>query len=133
MDKLKTITKTNTKELQADFDSAKSFYKKAYVKIKSVQLKGCNGIIYYDGMVQIDLYSYNTKVLTIYKDIQNTKDTIILYKRILKRKKNGYSSTTMRHIKECLKQYYCNIDTCDKLYYISAYTKQNIFNSALWQ
>lgn len=128
---LKKIINEDVKKLECNFDHAKSFYNKAHVKITSLQLKNDADYILYDGIIEISLYSYNTKVLTIKKDLQHYKDAIILYNNIFN---NGlYSVTTLRHIKECLKQYYTNLDVSSELYYINAYTKKHIFNSAIWQ
>lgn len=66
-------------ELTTQFDSKKSFYKKAYVELDS------------DNNTTT-LYSYNTKVAYIDLD---TKKAVVLM---------TYSATTLRHIKEFLKQ-----------------------------
>lgn len=72
----------NKKELKPVYDNAKSFYKKAY-------------ILYENNVIK--LYSYNTLVCVImnkrYKLNYNI-DTDLLF-----------SNTTLRHIKEFLKQY----------------------------
>lgn len=65
------------------YDTRKSFYNKAYIH-------RVGSIIY--------LYSYDTLVLEVsqnyYKLNRNINDELL------------FSSTTLRHIKECLKQYY---------------------------
>lgn len=73
--------------LYPEYDNAKSFYNKAKVKK------------YYDDnniLVKTELYSYNTLVLTI----ENDKYTLnySIDKKLL------FSQTTLRHIKEALKQ-----------------------------
>ena len=70
-------------ELMTIFDSAKSFYKKAFVKIE-----------YKNDTKIIILYSYNTEVLRLQK---NNNKLVIEYVNI-------YSKTTLRHIKEVIKQ-----------------------------
>ena len=72
----------NLIELRPKHDSRKSFYRKAFIKINNNALNRV-----------IKLYSYDTLVMTI------SKNTIIFYKNV------EYSPTTMRHIRECLKQY----------------------------
>ena len=74
--------------LYPEYDNAKSFYNKAKVKK------------YYDNdnlLVKTELYSYNTLVLTIennkYKLNHDIKEELLL------------SNTTLRHIKELLKQH----------------------------
>lgn len=75
---------TNTYFLEPRFDSAKSFYRKASVIINYTQDQG----------MLLSLKSYDTIVATIkVKDGQNVC------------KVNGtYSATTLRHIKEFLRQ-----------------------------
>lgn len=131
MNELKRDIKEEIKTLHCDYDSAKSFYNKAHVKITSVQLKSDNDYIYYDGMVKIDLYSYNTLVMTIYKDIKrHLKDTYTLYNDI--ERDDLYTNTTMRHVRECLKQYFYNDDMIH-YFNIYNYSKKIIFKNALWQ
>lgn len=69
-------------ELKPKYDSGKSFYKKAFIEINNNALNRT-----------IKLYSYETLVMTI------SKKTIRFYKNV------NYNQTTMRHIRECLKQY----------------------------
>ena len=134
---MKRDIKEEIKILNCDYDSAKSFYNNAHVKITSLKMSNC-GYILYDGMIKIDLYSYNTLVLTIYKDIKNhVKDTYILYNDVYNltinnKDNNGYSNTTMRHVRECLKQYYYN-EIHTTYFNIYNYSKKQIFKRALWQ
>lgn len=91
--------------MKADFDNAKSFYKKAFYEITSIKKYNTEGYCLYDGMHQIDLYSYNTLVCTIYKnDVYKNSDFYMIYSF----SKNIYTHTTARHIKEFLKQFYNN-------------------------
>lgn len=72
----------NEKELIPKYDKAKSFYKKAIVtEHKNIENQNI-----------ISLYSYNTLVCYIIKDINNC---VV---------KGIFSDTTLRHIKEFLKQ-----------------------------
>lgn len=64
-------------ELQAIYDSRKSFYSKALVEFSTSQ---------------VDLYSYGTLVATVYPEKHKAK----IY--------DTYSATTLRHIKEFLQQ-----------------------------
>lgn len=83
------MIKTNKKELLCIYDTAKSFYNKANIKR------------YYkkELVYKIELISYKTSILYIkdnklyfnYKNIDNKKI---------------YTNTTLRHIKEFIKQYY---------------------------
>lgn len=68
----------NIYKMKPIYDNAKSFYKKAIVETNNDIIK---------------LISYNTIVATI--DLNTNKATI----------KNTYSQTTLRHIKEFLKQH----------------------------
>ena len=69
------------------YDSRKSFYNKAYiVRIDSI----------------ICLYSYDTLVLEIGQDYYKLNKSI--------NEKLLFSNTTLRHIKECLKQFYYKND-----------------------
>lgn len=82
-------------ELTTIFDNAKSFYNKAYI----IKYYNDNGIIQY-----YELYSYNTLVLTLKEGryiLNNNIDESLLL-----------SQTTLRHIKEFLKQKrYCLFDS----------------------
>jgi hypothetical protein len=79
---------TTTYELQPRNDSAKSFYKKAYVKI--------------DGNRSI-LVSYTTEVACITSGTTHAEDKVEVY--------GTYGATTLRHIKEFLKQFGHTADT----------------------
>ena len=70
--------------LQPVFDSRKSFYNKAYI----IRDYG-----------RIELYSYNALVLSI----DTLKDTYTLNYNI--NTSLLFSNTTLRHIKECLRQF----------------------------
>lgn len=85
--------KESKKELLPVFENVKSYYKKAEVK----KYNNKNNII-----VKYKLLSYNTLVLT-YKD-----NKIKLNKNI--KKELLTSQTTLRHIKEFIKQYYYLLD-----------------------
>lgn len=84
------MIKTSKKELKTIYDNAKSFYNKASVK----RYYNKNELVY-----KIELISYKTSILYI----QNNK-LYFNYKNI--NNKNIYSMTTLRHIKEFIKQYY---------------------------
>lgn len=89
----------NKEELTTYYDNSKSFYKKAYFKrYQTSSFKGGENKLF------IMLYSYNTPVLCIYKDNKKNKQTYILNKNI--HTTLLYSQTTLRHIKEFLKQFY---------------------------
>ena len=131
MNKTEIITKKI--DLHPCYDGAKSFYKKAYLKIASLKEIDQNGYIVRDAMISIDLYSYDTKVLTIFKDIQkHKKDAYILYTPIDDCYYNDeyYTRTTMRHVRECLKQYYFN-DTITSLLECTNYKRQQIIDCAM--
>lgn len=85
--------KESKKELLPVFENVKSYYKKAEVK----KYYNKNNII-----VKYELLSYNTLVLT-YKESK-----IKLNKNI--KKELLTSQTTLRHIKEFIKQYYYLLD-----------------------
>ena len=75
--------------LNPEYDTRKSFYKKAKVK----KYFGKNNLL-----EKIELYSYNTLVLTLENNKYNLNysiDSDLLF-----------SNTTLRHIKEFLKQFY---------------------------
>lgn len=78
------------KELQTIYDNAKSFYKKAQVK----KYYNKNELVY-----KIELLSYKTSILYI-------KDSKLYFNYKNIDNKNIYSKTTLRHIKEFIKQYY---------------------------
>ena len=78
-------------ELPCVFDSRKSFYRKAFVKIKEDGTK--------------ELYSYDTKVA--YTDLNGVPHLLYMY---------NYSPTTLRHVKEFIKQAGYAIDTSSKLW-----------------
>ena len=76
------------KILYPEYDNAQSFYSKATIKK------------YYENNIlqKIELYSYKTLVLTIANNKYNLNYEI--------KEKLLFSNTTLRHIKECLKQYF---------------------------
>ena len=85
------------KELMTIYDNAKSFYKKAFTRF-----------YYNNGLItRIELYSYKTKVCTIsncrYRLNHNVEDKLLL------------SHTTLRHIKEFLKQFKYMYNNYDKV------------------
>lgn len=86
-------------ELQCQYDSAKSFYRKAYYYKWLVN----------NDFIDIELYSYDTRVLYIRENIAKSE--------FLVRVNGGYNDsfltvTTCRHIREMLRQviYYCQND-----------------------
>lgn len=85
--------KENKKELTPIYERVKSYYKKAYIK----KYYNKNNII-----VKYELLSYNTLVLT-YKESK-----IKLNKNI--KKELLTSQTTLRHIKEFIKQHFYLLD-----------------------
>jgi len=84
------MKKIKSMELTPIYEEVKSYYKKA--EIKKVYNKD-NIIIKYM------LYSYNTKILEVNNNIIKFN-----YKNI--NNKKIYTMTTLRHIKEFIKQYY---------------------------
>ena len=84
------MKKIKSMELTPIYEEVKSYYKKA--EIKKVYNKD-NRIIKYM------LYSYNTKILEVNNNIIKFN-----YKNI--NNKKIYTMTTLRHIKEFIKQYY---------------------------
>ena len=82
------------------YDSRKSFYNKAY-------------IVRIGNMIR--LYSYNTLVLEVGQNYYKLNKSI--------NEKLLFSKTTLRHIKECLKQFYYKDD--------KILTKKNIIKESL--
>lgn len=93
--------------LKAIFDTRKSFYNKA--EIETIETKNNNKIIL--------LYSYNSLVLAI----TQTAETKYIYLNDKIKKELLTSQTTLRHIKEVLKQFYNNKE----------YTKAEILKTAI--
>lgn len=95
------------KILYPEYDNAHSFYGKATIKK------------YYENNIlqKIELYSYKTLVLTIANNKYNLNYEI--------KEKLLFSNTTLRHIKECLLQYFW-IHNNERL--TAKLTKQNIIN-----
>lgn len=91
--------KTNKTILLPVYDSAKSFYNKA--KIKTIEQ---------DGQKIILLYSYNS----IIASVSSPCKSVLLNKYIID--KNLMTATTLRHLKEFLRQFYEN----------KSYTKKQI-------
>lgn len=79
------MIKENKKELIPLFENVKSYYKKAYIK----KYYNKDNII-----IKYELLSYNVKMITL-------KDNKIIMNKNIK----DYTNTTLRHIKEFLKQY----------------------------
>lgn len=92
MKEYNNIEYTEKKELIPIYDTRKSFYNKAYI------IKYYNK---YNILLKVELYSYNTLVCTI-KDSKYTLNDNIDVKLL-------FSNTTLRHIKELLKQFYYTI------------------------
>lgn len=88
-------------ELKTIYDNAKSFYKKAYV----IKYYNKDNII-----IKYELVSYDTTILYL-------KDSKIHFNYKDINDKSIYSQTTLRHIKEFIKQYY---------YYLEIYYKDII-------
>lgn len=84
------MIKTNKKELLCIYDTAKSFYNKANIK----RYYNKNELVY-----KIELISYKTSILYL-------KDNKIYFNYKNIKNKKIYSQTTLRHIKEFIKQYY---------------------------
>ena len=104
--------KESKKELLPIYENVKSYYKKAEVKRYYNK---------YNIIVKYELLSYNTLVLT-YKD-----NKIKLNKNI--KKELLTSQTTLRHIKEFIKQYYYLLDEETK----KALEKNNFSKKTLLQ
>lgn len=78
-------------ELKARYDSANSFYKKAYVL--------------WEGSQTVSLFSYGSKICTIETDETGCIAEVTVYNIIDDLGDNlTYSSTSLRHLKEFLKQ-----------------------------
>lgn len=100
------MNKEVKKELLPIYEDVKSYYKKAYIK----KYYNKNGLIN-----KYELISYKTSILYIkdsklyfnYKDINNNKI---------------YTNTTLRHIKEFIKQYYYILE----LYYKDIINKSKL-------
>lgn len=84
------MIKTSKKELYTIYDNAKSFYNKASIK----RYYNKNELVY-----KIELISYKTSILYI-------KDNKLYFNYKNIKNKNIYSMTTLRHIKEFIKQFY---------------------------
>lgn len=78
------------RELTPVYDNAKSFYGKAYIV---VYLE--NNLVY-----KKELYSYNTLVLTLINGVYKLNEEVP--ENLL------FSNTTLRHMKDFLKQHYYN-------------------------
>lgn len=104
--------KESKKELTPIYENVKSYYKKAEVKRYYNK---------YNIIVKYELLSYNTLVLT-YKESK-----IKLNKNI--KKELLTSQTTLRHIKEFIKQYYYLLDEETK----KALEKNNFSKKTLLQ
>ena len=85
--KRKRVNKMTRYELECIYDTHKSFYSKAFVEIQEAS-NVCNYCK--------TLYSYNTKVASVFIDRFTSEKTLEIY--------GFYSSTTLRHIKEFAQQ-----------------------------
>lgn len=86
------IRSNATKQLEPIYENVKSYYRKAWIN----EYKN-----------SIMLFSYNTHVVTIYKNADFTLGKVTV---------NGmYSATTLRHIKEFLKQYGYKADSKNQI------------------
>lgn len=90
-------------ELKPVYDSAKSFY-------------GKSEVVFYFNEGKYEIFSYNTLVMTHYKDYYELNYD---YFNTEEKKKLLFSNTTLRHIKEYLRQHW---DTNINI------TKQDIIN-----
>lgn len=96
--------------LQCIYDTRKSFYKKAFY----TKEENDNKTIY-------NLYSYNTKVLTIVIDNDNKAQSYYICNEY-----TAYSPTTLRHVKEMLHQKFTmQVNVYSILEYLGM-TKDNI-------
>ena len=112
----------NKIELKAQFDHAKSFYKKAYYTIEEYQKSNAHNEKI--NVTAYRLYSYNTLVCEIFKS-ENTHVNLIEFAYVLNHY-SFYSVTTLRHLKEFIKQI---IPWNNQLIYKlkkEGYTKSNI-------
>lgn len=125
---LNTITNYNGEvekiELFPIYDNAKSFYKKATVKT-----------FYNNGIIYQLLYSYNTLVIVNTKNIETQKERYFINHDITE--ELLFSNTTLRHIKEFLKQYNTTVKSYTQNEAIHKnITKKDILESegvALWK
>lgn len=86
-------------ELKPIYNNQVSFYKKAYFTTEEN-----------DNNVTIKLYSYNTHVLTIYRDRNEVKKGLYVLNEY-----SFFSSTTLKHIKEALRQFLNNTNLLEIL------------------
>lgn len=91
-------TETKIKELETIYTDQKSFYKKAFIKYYYNK---------YNLIYKYELLSYNTSILYL-------KDSKIYFNEKDINNKKIYSQTTLKHIKEFIKQHY---------YYLELYYK----------
>lgn len=108
-------------ELRPIYDTAQSFYKKAYY----TKEENTTSIVY-------RIYSYNTLVaiLEIGKNIEkiyNNKTVRLYLDNNKEEEKDFYSKTTLRHIKELIKQK-TDIIRHDTDYAVPYYDKKNILH-----
>ncbi len=100
------MNKEVKKELMPIYEEVKSYYKKAYIK----KYYNKNGLINKYELISYKtsiLYLENSKIHFNYKDINNKKI---------------YTQTTLRHIKEFIKQYYYYLE----LYYKDIINKEKL-------
>ena len=94
------------KELKPIYEDVKSYYKKAHVKFYYND---------YDIITKIELISYYTSICYI-----NNSKIYFNYKNI--NNDRIYTATTLRHIKEFIKQYYYKLE----LYYKNIIDKEKL-------
>lgn len=94
-------------ELKPIYDSAKSFYRKAFIEKYNDKIK---------------LYSYNTRVATIY--LTESGRYYSLNSDV--REELLFSHTTLRHIKEFLNQFMSALDVQYSKLISKGFTKKNI-------
>lgn len=87
-----THTDRRVEELKVIYDARKSFYKKAQVELIG------EWSFLHSSLKKIHLYSYNTLVCTI--------EYVNVFDRFYQLHIGEFSQTTLRHIKEFLKQYF---------------------------
>lgn len=89
----------NKIELKPIYNNQASFYKKAYFTTEEN-----------DNNVIIKIYSYNTHVLTIYRDRNEAKKGLYVLNSY-----SFYSQTTLKHVKEALQQFLNNTNLLELL------------------
>ena len=102
------MEKEKIKELHPEYENVKSYYKKAHVKI----LYNKDGIV-----KKYQLISYQTIMLSIKNGLLKLNKT-----------RTNYTNTTVRHLKEFIKQYNYLFYNYKTLYQKERITKKDILN-----